>query len=316
MRRVRHLEINSRTSISELLDQMANAGLGARDLGRAARILEQMRLQDSCFKMIGVAGALVPAGYRGILKEMISSGMVDALVTTGANITHDILESLGESHYIIDEPESDVELGRRGIFRIHNVASTGKSYMKLESYVKKIMRDAKVGEYGSYEVIKLLAGGLGSDSLIKTAVKSGIPIFSPGIVDSVLGVHLWTRGQDRIRLNTLKDIRELVGRIWEKKSAGALLLGGGTPKHFILLAANTASRPLKFAVQITADTEEHGGLSGAKLEEAQSWGKIAPEAHIANIFCDVSIALPLLVLAVLQRIPGTSGRRRHSIHAT
>lgn len=311
MRRVRHLEINSRTSISELLSQMTDAGLGARDLGRAARILEQMQLEEGCFKMIGVAGALVPAGYRNILRDMVNAGMVDALVTTGANITHDILEALGESHYIIDEPESDVELGRKGIFRIHNIASTGKSYLKLESYVKKIMLHAKTAEYGSFDVVKLLADGLGRDSLIRTAVKRGVPVFSPGIVDSVLGVHLWTRGQDKIRLNTLKDIRELVTRIWEKKSAGALMLGGGTPKHFILLAANTASRPLRFAVQITADTEEHGGLSGAKLEEAQSWGKIAPEAHIANVFCDVSIGLPLLVLAVLQRVPGLSGRRRH-----
>jgi len=299
---VEHFRLQKRMTIASVLSAMRRMGLGAGELARAFDILSEMRLDGSCTKFMGVAGAVIPAGLRSVIAHMAKRGYMDALVLTGAGVTHDLMEGLGERPSLLRGHGSDELLLRSGFHRIYDIAVKRSSYTKLESFVKRVLQSMPTGVYGTHRVIEAMGSAIKDPgSIVKQCCLSEIPVYSPGIVDSVLGSQIWARSQGRVKINVLEDMNHIVEKAWSSTRAGALFLGGGVPKHFILLAAHTADRPLSYAVQITMDRPEHGGLSGAKLEEAVSWRKLLPGAKKADLICDASIALPLLVAGLEER---------------
>ena len=139
-----------------------------------------------------------------------------------------------------------------------------------------------------------------NNSILKTCYKKKVPIICPGIQDSMLGMNLWTYSTfNKLMINSLKDLSKLTEISFESKKIGAIIIGGGLPKHHLLMA-NTIRGGVDVAIQITMDRPEAGGLSGAPLEEAISWRKIRNERKVANLVGDATILFPLIVAAALD----------------
>jgi deoxyhypusine synthase len=142
-------------------------------------------------------------------------------------------------------------------------------------------------------------------------VDSDVPIFCPAIADSMIGLHAWIYKQtNELRVDAFDDMKELIDIFCEAPRTGAVILGGGVPKNFIFQTALIAppreqgQEGFDYAIQITTDTPENGSLSGATLEEAKSWGKVGDKAKAVTVYCDATIALPIIMAAVRERIAG------------
>lgn len=311
MRELRQLEISCTDGYATLLEKFSGLGMVAKELGEAFKIMVAMFQDKDCHRLLGLAGATVASGFRNLITSLVRMGFVNTIVTTGANITHDMIEAIGGRHYILEKSEiDDRRLARAGIYRIYNVAVKRESYEALERFVDDALRDVS-GTLSSMELIKILSSKIEDrKSFLRAAYECGVEVYCPAIADSILGSQIRFRTGGRVKVDTLSDIERLVDRVWSSKRTGALFLGGGTPKHFIMMAANTSNRPLSYAIQVTTDREEHGGLSGAKLEEAKSWGKVMEGGLVANVCLDISVALPLLVLGLEEVVKGRKTRSK------
>lgn len=305
MKKISQIAVDENSGVSEILHQMEGAGFGAKRLGIAANILESMIRDKKCTKFMAVAGALVPAGMKGILIEMLEKKWVDVLVITGANVTHDLIEAFGGRHEQGDSSADDKKLFDKKIDRIYDVFMPNTVYEKLEDGLAPILAELPKKEVSSREFLHEIGKRIKSDdSILKAAAKNNIPIFCPAIADCGLGLQLFTRtGADAIHINNLLDIKELVEIAWNDKTVnGVFILGGGVPKNFVMQAMQFSPKTHRYAVQITMDRPEPGGLSGATLQEGISWGKIGKDAEYVDVICDITIALPFLVAGLKERL--------------
>lgn len=307
MKAVRQVDISSCDKIDELLAQAKHAGFGLGKLGEASEIVEEM-VEEKAVVFLGLSGPLVPGGMRDIITELVKNDCISVIVTSGANIVHDLILSFGGKHYLLSggasSAVSDAELYSRGFGRIGNILIKNREFVKFEKEVQRMLADIneKIRENLSIrELISEIGKRVKSkDSFIRAAYEKKIPIFSPAIVDSMLGLQLWFFSQEnRLVLNAVKDMKELSGIVFSAKKAGAIILGGGVPKHYIL-GANLLRGGIDYGVQITLDREEGGGLSGAKLEEGISWGKVKRKSKLATITGDATLIFPLLAAKMLQ----------------
>jgi len=305
MKKITQISTNAKTGVSDILRQMEGAGFGAKRLGIAANILENMIRDKKCTKFMTVAGALVPAGMKGLIIEMLEKKWVDVLVITGANVTHDLIESFGGRHEQGNSSVDDKKLFDKKIDRIYDVFMPNSVYEKLEDGLAPILAELPKKEMSSREFLFEIGMRIkADDSILKVAAKNNIPIFCPAIADSGLGLQLFTRaGVDAIHINNLLDIKELVEIAWNDETVnGVFILGGGVPKNFVMQAMQFSPKTHRYAVQITMDRPEPGGLSGATLQEGISWGKIGKNAEYVDVICDITIALPFLIAGLNERL--------------
>jgi len=301
--------VPKRQTVNEMIEQMKFTAFNARKLSESIGILEEMIKDKNCIKFLGLSGALVPAGMRKCITEMIKNGWVDILVSTGANITHDLAVSLGGEHYIQCKPEEidDSELAEKGMSRIYDVLSPDKTSINFEQEIQKILKEIGEGEFSTYELLKKMGEKIEDEnSVVGSAAKKQVKIIIPAFFDSILGFQVWMYSQDhKMRIDERKDLDFLINLHYklkkENRSSGALILGGGVPKNYILQSVIIPEKPHKYAVQITADSPHFGGLSGATLEEAISWGKVNKGSKICCVYCDATIALPIIVSALKER---------------
>jgi deoxyhypusine synthase len=279
--------------------------LGPGRFGKAARILAEMFRDKSYQNLISLAGPIIPGGLRTIITDLVDRRLIGGVVTTGANVTHDMLEAIGHRHIVGSESMDDRVLRRKGLSRIYDLLVTQKGIEHLERTTHRMLNripEARRRNIASYELLwefgKQLRDG---SSLLRTAQKRGVPIFCPGIFDSMLGLNLWTYSRiNSLFINPFKDFSRLVDMTYEKKKVGAVILGGGMPKHHVLIA-NSYRGGVDAAIQITLDRPEGGGASGAPLEEAISWGKIKTPNKLVTIVGDAIVIFPFLTLAALER---------------
>jgi len=303
---VSHIKISNRMSVLSLAQQMEAARvLGAGRFGKAARILGEMFRDKNCMKFISLAGPLIPGGLRNVITDLVDGGYINGVVTTGANVTHDLLEALGHRHIVGSETVDDARLKRRGLSRIYDLYVTQRSIEGLENATYRMLDripELKRRNIGSYELLWEFGKQLKDrNSFVRTAQIRGASIFCPGIFDSMLGLHLWTYSRlHPLILNPLRDFSRLVDMTYEKKRVGAIILGGGMPKHQVLIA-NTYRGGVDAAIQITLDRPDGGGFSGAPLEEAISWGKVKSPKNLVTVVGDANILFPVLTLAALQQ---------------
>jgi|YelNatPaOPRAMG01_1025707.scaffolds.fasta_scaffold36908_2 deoxyhypusine synthase len=296
-------------SVNELAKQLKTTAFNARKLGEAVEILKEMIEDKSCVKFLGIAGALVPAGMSKCIVEMIENKWVDIIVSTGANITHELANCFGEKYYQC-EPEkvNDLELREKGLDRIYDVYSSSTTMAIVEKNLQEILGKMKEGEYATFKLMQEIGKRIKKkDSILRAAFENGVKIIIPGIVDSILGIQVWMYSQDHnLKINEMKDLDFLINLNFdlkkEGKSSGALILGGGVPKNFILQSVLLADKPHKYVVQITTEVPEYGGLSGATLEEALSWGKVDKNSKICTVYCDSTIALPIIVSSLKESL--------------
>ena len=309
MKRVRQMRLRPGMTVGELADEMLGAGvIGAGRVGRAVEIVAEMFSDPEYTTFLALSGPLVPSGMRLIFTDLIRDGYVDAVVTNGANVVHDLLEAMGKNHLVGDLLHDDAELFEEGINRAYDIFIEGDAFAELEGYVGGIL-DALPEEDRVDVPIHGLLREIGlrledGDSILFNAAEKDVPIFSPGFLDSMLGIPLWMYSKRRkLVINPLRDFDLLGDMVYDAKKSGAIILGGGTPKHHTQYM-NTLREGLDAAVQISSARVDDGSLSGAPLRESVSWGKLKGEGlgMTSTIFGDVTIVFPFIVAAALERI--------------
>ena len=320
LKEVRSVRIATNMGVDGLVRELRDCAFGAGRLAKAVDIYESM-LKENTTKFLGIAGAMVPAGMRDVIARMIREGYVDVVVTTGANLVHDLIEALGEHHYKIvegyanaDTALDDVWLREHGRDRIYEVIVHDTAFVRLEDFLRhvfdKLAREDENKRYSIRELLKEIGENITDrDSILRSAVDSGVPVFCPAISDSMIGLHAWIYKQIcPLKVDVFDDMKELIGIFCDAERAGAIILGGGVPKNFIFQSALVAParedgrEGFDYAIQITTNTPEDGSLSGATLEEAKSWGKVGSNAKAVTVYCDATIALPIIIAALHERV--------------
>ena len=311
MELVRQMEVTSGMTVDRLVREMEETGvLGAGRIARAVSVMSDLFSDAEYTVFLALAGPMVPGGLRRIVADLVRQGYIDAVIASGANIVHDVVEALAYGGLKGGSPDDD-ELRNSNYGRIGDIYIDMNGFESLERKVYAILDGltrAPTARFSTCDLIMEIGRTLDDDaSILKCAALRNVPVFSPGVTDSMLGFHLWTYSQlNDMVLDPLQDMKRLSDMVYESRKIGAIILGGGLPKHFIM-GASTLKNGLDAAIQITLDRPEGGSLSGAPLEEGISWRKMKPEGKAVTVISDATIAFPVIVAAVLDRIRGDDG---------
>jgi deoxyhypusine synthase len=312
---VRQMEVRPGMSVEELVSMMDGCGLGAGKLAEAVRIYESM-LSGQYTKFFALSGAMVPAGLRNLVSGLIRKGYIDVLITTGANLVHDLIESFG-SHSLGAPDRDDAALRASGLSRIYDVFLSDEDFVQFEEVMQRILPDQQEPLSGR-ELLRLLGSRVEDrKSILRSAYERDLPIFCPALPDSMIGLQAWLHTQTkRLFVDAFADVEGIVEICYQAPRAGLIIVGGGVPKNFALQSMLVTPNSFELAIQLTTDTPEAGGLSGATLSEAISWGKISPSARYVTVYGDATITLPLLVAATMSRVEGrkSSGHDNNNNH--
>jgi deoxyhypusine synthase len=312
--RVRPFPVSDRVSAAELMERMAGTSFQARQLANAARIWGRMIADPDATIFLGLAGALVPAGMRHVLAYVVEHRMVDCIVSTGANLFHDLYETLGAPHWQHPSETDDVALGRLRFNRFYDVLAPETDFTASEEFVVRFIRTLDTDRpYTTREFFSLVGQALlpaaKEEGILTAAAYAGVPVYSAAVGDSMYGLALANarrRWGHAVQFDIVRDVLETTRLVTGAKKSAVIYLGGGTPKNFIQQAAAAAyvlGREVpghSYGVQITMDQPQWGGLSGCTFEEAQSWRKIAPEADFVTANVEITVALPLIVSALVE----------------
>jgi deoxyhypusine synthase len=239
----------------------------------------------------------------GIVSDLIKGRHIDVLVSTGANLTHDIIEAIGCRHYRGTAFCNDIELRHDEINRIYDVYLPNEAFEHFEEFMQSVFGKLEPGSTISISELLQHIGKNLKSGILHTAYHKNIPIYCPAVQDSMVGLQYWLFSQtNKVTVDAFADMPGLMDRCFTTKKAGTLLVGGGVPKNFILQSMLMTPNGFDYAVQLTGDRPDLGGLSGATLDEARSWGKITEEAQAVTVYGDATITLPILVAAVMERI--------------
>lgn len=312
-----HVDVSGDMTVGELASAYGAGGIGAADLHEAVGLTSRM-FADDVTVFMSLAGPMVPGGMRAIVADLIRDGYVDALVTTGATLTHDAIDAIGGAHHHGEtvprgdaEREHDEALRAAGVDRIYNVYLPQEHFAAFERH----LRSHVFPELHGTVSIRELTATLGSANarvnaaeevdaaagLAAAAAVHDVPIYCPAVQDSILGLQCWMYGQiEDFGLDALADMSHLNDLAHEADTAGAFVVGGGVPKNFVLQARLVTPDAYQYAVQLTMDPPATGGLSGATLNEARSWGKIAPEGRNVSVYGDATMTLPFVVAAARE----------------
>ena len=289
----------------EMYERMG--GFSARHVARAVEIAREMVGDESCTVFLAFTANLVATGLRGVLAALIDEGLVDAVVTTGGTFDHDIARSFA-SYYLGEFEIDDSMLREMDVHRLGNVLVPRESYGPIVEEFTHRMLEELVGRKSRWTPSELAreAGLRLKDeaSILAAAARRGVPVFSPGIVDSAFGTAIFTFneiGRSRgfeVQLDLLGDMAALANLVMDSERLGAIVLGGGISKHHVIWWAQFKGG-LDYAVYITTAAEFDGSLSGARTREAISWGKLKPSAKHVTVPADATVVFPLIAAALL-----------------
>ena len=294
----------------QLLSRMERISFQGRNLATAYRIWQKM-LEDDVTILLGMAGALSAGGLRLIVAHLIANRYVDCLVSTGANLYHDLHEARGQRHYVGTPHADDAALAEARIDRVYDTYASEEEFVGNDNWIADFAATLEPRAYTSREFLYRLGGRLWetthADGILTAAFRANVPIFCPAIADSSIGMGL---SQARQRapgtgyIDIIGDIVESANLVIRRPRTASVVLGGGTPKNFINQASVQAEfysdqvGGHRYALQIVTDVPHFGGASGSSLEEAQSWGKLATDSPKVSVQADATIALPLLANAL------------------
>ena len=312
--RIEHYDITAH-DVVPVVDAMSRMAYSARDLHRAAEIYDRMLRDESCAVILCLAGSLISAGLKKVFTDMIRNRMVDAVVSTGANIVdQDFFEALGFGHYLAPDRfkagMDDDALRELHIDRIYDTLIDEDELRICDETVRKIADRLEPRPYTSREFIAEMGRYLSEvearsgASIVLEAFREDVPIFCPAFSDCSAGfglvAHQAARGkQPKVTIDSVADFFELTRIKLNSEHTGLLMIGGGVPKNFaqdIVVAAEILGRDVpmhKYAVQITVADVRDGALSGSTLKEASSWGKV-DTTYEQMVYCEATIALPLI----------------------
>ena len=314
-RPVEHIDI-TRYNVVPLVEAMRGMSYSARDLARAAEILDRMIQDKDCGIILCLAGSLMNAGLKKVFVEMIRCNMVDAIVSTGANIVdQDFFEALGFRHYIAEERLKagldDQELLSLHIDRIYDTLIDEDELRICDDTVREIADALEPRVYSSREFLVEMGAYLerngckASESITLEAYRKQVPIFCPAFSDCSAGfgliAHQVARGnRPKVSIDSVKDFLELTQWRLKNQESGLFMIGGGVPKNFaqdVAVATDILGQGMrmhKYGVQVTVADVRDGALSGSTLKEANSWGKV-DSSFEQMVYCEATIAVPLIV---------------------
>jgi len=305
---IKHINIKEfdATPIINFYEGMA---FQSRNLARASKIYDMMLKDKDCTVILTLAGSLISAGLKTAIVDMMENNMIDAIVSTGANIVdQDFFEGLGYKHYVGSQFADDNSLRELGIDRIYDTYIDEDELRICDDTVGQIADSIPKKVYSSREFIiemgkYLVNENKGKGSIVRTAYEKKVPIFVPAFSDCSAGFglvyHQVNNEKEHVTIDSVKDFRELTQVKIASKETGLLMLGGGVPKNFVqdvVVSADILGKKVsmhKYAVQLTVADERDGALSGSTLKEASSWGKVDTSFE-QMVFSELTITFPLL----------------------
>jgi deoxyhypusine synthase len=323
------LDLSRIRTIDDLVRAMGQTAFTARQIGDAADVLETMARDKDCFVVTTLSGAMTVGKMGLVFCDLIESGIVKAIVSTGALMAHGLVEATGLSHFRYDPKMDDRELFHAGYNRVYDSLEPEVNLDHVEDVMEHILEswdandvmcswkiNRRIGEH--------LARHMKGRGILKSAYEKRVPVFVPAFTDSELGIdvalHQRTRrkdGRPALRFDPYEDFEHFASTMLATKRMGILTIGGGVPRNWaqqfgvyaeILSRRGYEKLPLKrynYGVRICPEPVNWGGLSGSTYTEAVSWGKFVPPeegGRFAEVLDDATVALPLIVGAVLERL--------------
>jgi deoxyhypusine synthase len=307
---VEPFRVQADASASDVLERMERISFQGRNLATARRIWQKM-LDSDAMIFLGVAGALSAGGLRLVIAHLIEHRYVDCLVSTGANLYHDLHETRGRRHFLGSPLEDDDALADARIDRVYDTYASEEEFCENDEWIAGFASGLEPRGYTSREFLYRLGEHLwretGQAGILTAAYRANVPIFCPALADSSIGMGL---SQARHRtpgagmIDVIGDIIESANLVIRRPRTASIVFGGGTPKNFINQASVQAEYfddrvgGHRFALQIVTDVPHFGGASGSSLDEAKSWGKLAAGAEQVTVHADATVAVPFLVTAL------------------
>ena len=310
---VQHLDLKGTKSLLDLVQAFQHTSFQSRNVFKCFEVFRKMLGDPTCIIFMGLSGAMIPGGMRKVIRDMIEMKLIDVIVSTGANIFHDLFESSGYRHYVGSEEGDDDALRKHRIVRVYDALMDDQEINQVIHLLSKVPDELKEKVVSSRRYLEILGRRIKDEgSILKAASRYGVPVFIPALSDSSIGIgltflhHQKKAPSEGILIDQIRDSFEIAQLKKMASVTGAIYIGGGVPKNYIqqlgpvseLLFQKESGH--RYAFQITTDDPKWGGLSGCTFEEAKSWGKIEKRSSYAVVYMDATVALPLLVGAVLQ----------------
>ena len=324
------LDLSRCRTIDELVRAMGNTAFTGRQIGDAADVLEEMARDKDCFVVMTLSGALTVGKMGLIFCDLIESGVANAIVSTGALMAHGLVEATGHSHFRYDPRMDDKTLFEAGYNRVYDSLEPEVNLDHVEEVMQRLL-----GEWDAEDVVcswkihrrigELLHKNFPDRrGILKSAYEHDVPVFVPAFSDSELGIdfalHKIARQKENrpvLRFDPFEDFEKFANTMLATKRMGIFTVGGGVPRNWsqqfgvyaeLLARRGYKKLPLKrynYGLRICPEPVSWGGLSGSTYTEAVSWGKFVPSeegGRFAEVFDDATVALPLIVGAVLERL--------------
>ncbi len=323
------LDLSAIRTVDDLVRAMGQTAFTGRQVGDAADVLEAMARDKDCFVVMTLSGAMTVAKMGLIFCDLIESGVVNAIVSTGALMAHGLVEATGRSHFRYDPRMDDRTLFHAGYNRVYDSLEPEVNLDHIEKVLQGVLAQWDANEavcswklhQRTGEYLCRHAGGRG---ILKSACEHRVPVFVPAFTDSELGIdfalHRKARervGRPPLRFDPYEDFEHFARTLLGQKRMGIFTIGGGVPRNWaqqfgvyaeLLARRGYEDLPLKryhYGVRICPEPVHWGGLSGSTYSEAVSWGKFVPPeegGRFAEVFDDATVALPLVAGAVLERL--------------
>ncbi len=321
--------IGKGTSVAELVDKYFNAYNSAR-IAEICRLMERKVLKENVTLGVSLTGALTPAGLgASAIVPLIENGFIDYIVSTGANLYHDIHFAQGTKLYKSSPFLDDVELKKKSLIRIYDIIADFDALVESDKYLYKIFRDKAFHKLLSTSELHYIIGkhvaeeeernNTKGTTILAAAYKAGIPVYCPSPGDSTIGLNMAAMeiaADLKLGIDVSADVNETAAIVYDAHKMqkdgenAVLILGGGSPKNFLLQTVPQINEILEipleghdYFMQITDARPDTGGLSGATPSEAVSWGKLNPDNLPDSIvaYTDITIALPIITAYVLEK---------------
>ena len=336
------LDLSRISNFDELTKAMSLTAFGGRELGEAVDVAEAMMRDKNCFKVLTLSGAMTMAQMSLLICDMIDNDMVDAIVSTGALMSHGFVESLGMAHFKSPAHMSDEELRQKKLNRVYDTLEPEENFDVMTRIVWKVFSsiDAskptcsyKIG----HDIGKFLSETAKGRGIFKSAYKRNVPVFIPAFSDSEIGLdfalfnrHRKIENKKPLYFDEFLDLEHYADLIFKAKKTGIFTIGGGVPRNWAQQVApyldyvrfkfadkedpskyvvtdlnNPYIKPFHYAIRICPEPVNWGGLSGCTYSESISWGKILPKSRggkYAEVLCDATIAWPIIIKAVMERM--------------
>lgn len=345
------LDLKKVKKFSDLTSAMSRTAFGGRIVGEAVDTLVQMSKDRDAFVVLTLSGAMTVAKMGLLICEMIDSGMVQAVISTGALMAHGLAEAAGMSHFKVPDDMSDDQLYLAGYDRIFDTVELEKNLDDTEELLLNILSEVPEDRVLSSRLInqeigKWLAKNSKHKGVLKSAYEKGVPVYVPAFTDSELGLDLGLHNRARVkvgqsarRYDPFLDLEHYTRLVWRQKKLGIFTIGGGVPRNWAQqvgpyidlinqrglvspkqdIGSGTfkKGKPVMFSygLRICPEPVYWGGLSGCTYSEGVSWGKFVPESlggRFAEVPSDATIVWPLILKSAYERL-GKRGIKKNVV---